>query len=68
MKYLWLEVTLDALELPVIVADTSGELARMTNVEPRSIYRALWRYNHGITKKCKYRKVPVEDDFFQDNI
>ena len=44
MKYLWMEVTLDALELPIIVADSSMELARMANVEPRSIYKALSRY------------------------
>lgn len=63
MKYLWMEVTLDALELPIIVADSSMELARMANVEPRSIYKALSRYQKGVTKRCKYRKVPVEDDF-----
>lgn len=53
---LWLKVTKDEYQLPLAVADTAAELARMTGVKPDSLYAMRC---HGVKE---YIKVEVEDD------
>lgn len=53
---LWLKVTKDEYQLPLAVADTAAELARMTGVKPDSLYSMR---SHGVKE---YIKVEVEDD------
>lgn len=57
----WMEITLDKYELPVAVAMTRVELARLVGVEPETISEQICRYRkHGM--KCKYIKVEIEDE------
>ena len=58
----WMEITLDEYELPVAVADTSFELARMRGVEKRTVLKYLWKWKNGKLKNCKFRKVEIDDD------
>ena len=59
--YLYMVVTDDEYELPLIVCDTIRELARCTGVDENSISCGLARYEKGIHKHSKYRRVLVED-------
>lgn len=52
-KYLWLLVTKDKYELPLAVADTANELARMTGTTKNNIVSQISRGN----KKSMYRRV-----------
>lgn len=57
---LWMEVTMDDLELPVIVADSLRELARKAGKSPNNI--ASGRYHARIRgHRQRYVKVEVED-------
>lgn len=58
---LYMLLTSDEYELPIAVADTVVELARLTGSDERTISSGISRH-----KKrggfCKWRKVEVEDD------
>lgn len=58
-RYLWILTTGDNLELPRAVADSAGELSRMTGITEDNIRKAAKRNTQ---YKTKYRvfKVPVE--------
>lgn len=64
---IWMEVTQDEYELPVAVADTSFELCRMRGLEKRTVLKDLWRWKNGKAKRCKYRKVEIDDEPDQDS-
>ena len=57
-KYLWLKVTKDEYELPLIVADTSTELALRLGLSKTSV---LSSYHHDGNKSC-YRRVPIKEN------
>lgn len=61
---LWLKVTDDEYELPLIVADTCEELAQKCGLKVNSIYKHIWRHKVGENKKERaiYQKVEVEWD------
>ena len=60
MKVIWMKITKDEYELPVAVADTAAELARMLNVSVDTIYSATSRRrNHG--DKTAFVKVEVDE-------
>ena len=60
MKVLWMKITKDEYELPVAVAETAAELARMLNVSVDTIYSATSRRrNRG--DKTAFVKVEVEE-------
>ena len=52
-KYLWLLVTKDKYELPILVADTANELAKMTGTTKNNVVSQISRGN----KKSMYRRV-----------
>lgn len=56
MKYskLWLKVTSDAYELPLAVADTAVELARLCGVTVNTIYAQMSRVRSGALPSCPY--------------
>lgn len=58
---LYMQVTLDEYELPLAVADSSTELARMLGLRRDSVRSSMC---HCKKKgwKCSYVKVEVEDD------
>lgn len=57
---LWLCTTPDALELPVAVAGSVKELARMLGVSTESIYSAIWKARRR-GGKCIYRRVVLDN-------
>lgn len=61
MKPLYLEVTRDKYELPLAVADSPYELARMRRVDVTSILKAIRGLKMGTRRKSIYRLVWVDD-------
>ena len=61
MITLWMKVTLDKYELPVAVADTSGQLAHMIGVAPNNIHSAISNARKG-GYRCQDVKVEIEED------
>ncbi|SCW67946.1 hypothetical protein SAMN05660484_02478 [Eubacterium ruminantium] len=59
---IWMYVTLDEYELPVAVADTAAELAKMIGCTANNIYSAYTHYKKGRHKRSRVVKVEVEDD------
>lgn len=59
---IYIEVTRDKYELPVRVADTVPELARMADCTENNIYSAISHYKHRAQKSARFYKVEVEDD------
>lgn len=58
---LYIRISKDKYELPIAVADTVTELAKMCGVRRDTIYQMMSRYG-ALGKWCPYRKVEVEDD------
>lgn len=61
LNYVYLEVSNDKYELPVVVADNLKELSEKTGVKTTSISTMLSKYENGHLEKCKYRKVAIEE-------
>ena len=59
--YLWLKVTQDKYEFPVIIASSVAELADKAGVKVGSIYSAMSHAKHD-GWSTPYRKVFIEDD------
>ena len=59
---LYMKVTADKYELPIAVADTAVELAKMVGVTPNSVHRAIHLTNIGAVKKSKYIKVVLQSE------
>jgi hypothetical protein len=58
---LWMQVTMDEYELPLVVARSSGELARLVGVS-NSTVAALVSNAKRRGCRCRYVKVEVDDD------
>lgn len=58
---LWLELSRDKYELPLIVADSAAELARKAGVKPNTVFQYIFRYRNGLIKYERFCKVEVED-------
>lgn len=58
---LYICITRDKYELPVAVADTQGELAKMCGVSKATVTSSLSHQRHGRWKSI-YKEVEVEDD------
>lgn len=59
---LFMKITEDKYELPLIVTPNISELADKCGVTRNSIESEISRYYHGRIKSCKYRRVDVEED------
>ena len=55
-------VTEDKYELPIAVADTIPELARLTGATSGSIYSCLSKVKHGNANRSRYIKVVLDDE------
>ena len=60
-QYVWMKVTNDKYELPVLVADSAPELAKMLGCSPNNIYSSLSHAKHR-RQNSPYRKVVINDD------
>lgn len=58
---IWMQVTMDELELPLAIADTQRELARKLGIDPNRIALAI---SHAKLRgyRSQYRKVVIEED------
>ena len=60
-QYVWMKVTNDKYELPVLVADSAPELAKMLGCRPNNIYSSLSHAKHG-RQNTTYRKVLINEE------
>lgn len=63
--YVWMAVSRDGLELPIAVADTTRELARMVGVHEETIRTEVSRFKSGKSLKKKHQhffKVYLEEE------
>ncbi len=60
-RVIWMKVTNDEYELPVAVADSIGELAKILGTTNNSISSSMSHYRKGVTKKTLYKKVIIEE-------
>lgn len=61
MKYLWMKVSMDKYELPLIVCDSVAELARRTGSTQNNIYSTISKAKSRGTR-CKYVKVAIDEE------
>lgn len=61
-SFLWLAVTTDELELPIVVADTVAELARRLGKKPNDISSAWCKKLSGKNWGVKVVKVEVNNN------
>lgn len=59
---LYIAVTRDKYQLPMAVAETTEELARMIGASNSTIRSHLYKVKSGIVKKPRYEKVVIEED------
>lgn len=61
-RFVYMKVTRDKYELPVVVADTISELARICGVKANSISKQLWCSKHmSKNDRCIYVRVKIDD-------
>lgn len=61
-KKIYMAVTRDALSLPLAVADSPAELARLRGVKRENIRCAITRWKKGTVRCPGYIVVEVDDD------
>lgn len=61
-KVLWMKVTTDRLELPLMVCDTARELAERCGTSTNCVISMASRAHKGKVKKTPYRSVKIEED------
>ena len=61
-KKLWMKVTNDEYELPLAVAESAAELARMTGIKPESLYSIISRERRDKKHTYSYREVEINDE------
>lgn len=57
----YMQVSPDKYELPIVVAGSASELARIAGVAETTVLSAIAHYNKG-ERKAKYIRVEIEDD------
>ena len=61
-KFLWLMITQDKYELPLVVADTAKELAMITGTTKNNVVSSACRYRRD-GWGTKFVRVKLEEDF-----
>ena len=57
----YMEVTKDKFELPIVVADSAYELARLCGVNVSTIMHSVSTQSKRVVKNSQYKKVWVSD-------
>ena len=60
MARIWMQVSKDEIELPLVVADTAEELARKTGKKANTIASAIIKARQK-GYRCQYKVVEVDD-------
>ena len=58
---IWMEVTKDKYELPVVVADDAYKLAELTGASVNNIRSTASKYAHGEIRRSRFVRVEMED-------
>ena len=58
----YLKVSHDKYELPLVVADSVREMAEICGVPENNISSLISKYEHGILKWTSFRKVVIPED------
>ena len=58
-KVLYLEITTDEYELPIVVAESVPELAKLSGASINAIRSALCRQRNGKLKNSRFREVRI---------
>lgn len=61
-QYIWMKVTRDKYELPVAVADTAVELARIVGTTKNAVVSSVSHLEHGRKRYCSYVRIRLEDE------
>ena len=61
MSYLYMKITTDRYELPLAVADTGEELAKICGVSINNVYNTI-RAARIKGYRCQYVRVELEED------
>lgn len=61
--YVWLLVTKDKYELPLMVTDTAEEMAERLGIGVGTIETTISKAKHGILKHSRFAKVRIDEDF-----
>ena len=61
MRNLYMMVTDDELELPLVVADSAQELADIIGRNVNTIYSGISHEQHGRIKRSIYKKVEIKE-------
>lgn len=68
-KYLILATTDDKYELPICVADSQKELAKILNVDESAVSKKISSMKKGSSVKgVKIYKVPLDEEYMNNNI
>lgn len=61
---LWLKVTQDKYELPMVVADSPKELARIVGTTAHNIHSTITHHKRAMDHRvvCPYVRVEIEED------
>lgn len=64
MMVVWMEISQDKYELPVAVANTAKDLARICGVEISTVRSSASRANQGHegNRFCRFRSVEIESE------
>ena len=58
----WIMVSKDKYELPLAVADSAQELAKMVGCSANNIHSSYSHYLHRAQKHSRFYKVEIEED------
>ena len=59
---LYLQVTRDKYELPLAIADSPAELARITGAKPATVASTLSHYRHGRYTRTQFVEVEIDEE------
>lgn len=59
---IWMEVTQDEFELPVLIALSASELARKAGTSRTNVSSSACRNKRGKLKRTRFLKVEIDDD------
>lgn len=58
---IYMEITQDEYQLPLKVADSPVELAKICGITTRTVYNYLYLTKKGVIKNPRYIKVVIDD-------
>lgn len=60
-EYVYMLVTADKYELPMLLASSAAELAKMCGVSKNTVFVEAWRYEQRMRERSRYVRVKLEE-------